>query len=113
LVAAICRATARAGGSAWMWGWLGLTLADGGDTAGALTVLQQLHVMAINGYVAPSNIAWVHLGLRQIDVAFEWLNRAVDERDQLMMPIKSYAFLDPLRNDSRFHTLLKKMNLDL
>jgi hypothetical protein len=47
-----------------------------------------------------------------MDRAFEWLNRAVDAHDQLMMPIKSYAFFDLIRDDPRFHALLRKMKLD-
>ena len=39
------------------------------------------------------------------------MDRAVEERDQFMMPIKSYAFFDPIRDDPRFHALLRKMNL--
>jgi hypothetical protein len=43
---------------------------------------------------------------------FEWLDRAVDARDQFMMPIKSYAFFNPIRADPRFLALLRKMHLD-
>lgn len=68
--------------------------------------------MAALGYVPPCCFAWIHLGLREIDAAFEWLNRAVDECDQLMMPIKTYGFLDPIRSDPRFSVLLRKMNLE-
>jgi len=93
-------------------GWLGLTLAASGQTAEARDVLQRLHGMAATGYVPPSSLAWVHLGLKEIDAAFEWLNRAVDECDQFMMPIKSYAFFDPIRSDPRFAALLRKMNLE-
>jgi len=47
-----------------------------------------------------------------VDRAFEWLDRAVDARDQIMMPIKSYVFFDPIRADPRFQALLRKMKLE-
>jgi TolB-like protein/Tfp pilus assembly protein PilF len=99
-------------GAAAMLGWLGLTLAESGQAAEAREVLQRVHGMAAKGYVPPCSFALIHLGLREIDTAFEWLNRAVGECDQLMMPIKSYGFFDPIRSDPRFAVLLRKMNLE-
>ncbi len=40
------------------------------------------------------------------------MDRAIDERDPMIIPIKSYPFLDPLRSDPRFTALLRKMNLE-
>jgi tetratricopeptide (TPR) repeat protein len=111
-VASQRRAVELSGGSGAMLGWLGLTLAESGQAAEARDVLQQLHAKAAKGYVPPTSFAWIHLGLGEIDSAFEWLNRAVDDCDQLMMPIKSYAFFDPIRGDPRFPALLRKMNLE-
>ena len=68
--------------------------------------------MAETGYVPPSAFAWIYLGLGDVDRAFEWLDRAIDARDQLMMPIKSCPIFDPIRADPRFAALLHKMNLD-
>jgi TolB-like protein/Tfp pilus assembly protein PilF len=93
-------------------GWLGLTLGLSGNAAEARSLLTHLHTKAAQGYVAPTSIAWIYLGLAEIDAAFEWLNRAVDECDQIMMPIKSYSFFDPIRADPRFQALLRKMNLE-
>jgi tetratricopeptide (TPR) repeat protein len=100
------------GDAAVMLGWLGLTLAASGQQVEARDVLQRLYRMAEQGYVPPTSFAWVHLGLREVDAAFDWLQRAVEECDQLMMPIKSYSFLDPIRDDPRFAILLRKMNLE-
>ncbi len=111
-VAAQRKAVELSGGAAAMLGWLGLTLAASRQAAEARDVLQRLHGMAAKGYAPPSSFAWIHLGLKEIDVAFEWLNRAVDECDQFMMPIKSYAFFDPIRADPRFAALLRKMHLE-
>jgi TolB-like protein len=106
------RAVELSGGAAFQLGWFGLELAESGNTAGARDLLRRLHGMAAQGYVPPSSFAWIHLGLGEVDTSFEWLNRAVDECDQFMMPIKTYDFLNPIRSDPRFALLLRKMNLE-
>jgi TolB-like protein len=93
-------------------GWLGLTLGLGGKTAEARSLLERLRDREAQGYVPPTSLAWIHLGLGETDDAFEWLDRAVDACDQFMMPIKSYEFFDPIRSDPRFSALLRKMNLE-
>jgi TolB-like protein/Tfp pilus assembly protein PilF len=106
------RALETSGGAASMVGWLGLTLGLSGNAAEAGSLLERLNTIAAQRYVPPTSYAWIHLGLGEIDSAFEWLNRAVDMCDQYMMPIKSYPFFDPIRDDPRFLALLRKMNLE-
>jgi TolB-like protein len=110
-LAAVRRAAELSGDAAWSTGWLGLVSGLGGRADEARGVLDRLETMSRTAYVPPASFAWVYLGLREVDRAFEWLDRAVDAHDQLMMPIKSYAFFDPIRNDPRFAALLRKMNL--
>jgi TolB-like protein len=109
--AALRTAVDLSGGSALMLAWYGLILGAGGRTDEARGVLNRLETMSRTSYVPPASFAWVYLGLRDVDRAFEWLDRAVDAHDQLMMPIKTYAFFDPIRADPRFAALLRKMNL--
>ncbi len=109
-VAALHRALAVAD-TPGLKGWLGLTLALGGKDAEARGLLAELEAIAARAYVPPTNFAWISVGLGEYDRAFEWMDRAVDEGDQYMMPIKSYRFLEPLRADPRYRTLLRKMNL--
>jgi len=111
-VAAHRLAVKLSGGMPSLNGWLGLALGLGGNAAEARSLLERLHNEAAQRYVPPTSFAWIHIGLAEIDAAFEWLHRAVDEYDQFMMPIKSYEFLDPLRADPRFLALLRKMNLE-
>jgi TolB-like protein/Flp pilus assembly protein TadD len=111
-IAACRKASELSGGSAAMLGWLGLSLALGGEIAEARSLLGRLHDMASTRYVPPTSLAWIYLGLGETDTAFAWLDRAIDGRDQLIMPIKSYAFFDPIRADPRFVMLLRKMHLD-
>jgi hypothetical protein len=111
-VAAQRRAVDLSGEMAHNLGALGLSLAEAGQSAEARDVLRRLHSKAVNGYVPPTSFAWIHLGLGETDAAFSWLDRAVEECDQRMMPIKSYRFFDPIRTDPRFLRLLRKMHLD-
>jgi tetratricopeptide (TPR) repeat protein len=111
-IAAQRKATEVSGGSAAMLGWLGLVLGLGGKAAEARDVLGRLEMMTTRTFVPPTSFAWTYLGLGETDRAFDWLDRAVEGRDQFMMPIRSYPFLDPIRSDPRFAVLLRKMNLD-
>jgi TolB-like protein/Tfp pilus assembly protein PilF len=106
------KAVALSGGSAAMLGWLGLVLGRSGREAEARELLEQLNRKAEAAYVPPTAFAWIHLGLGEFESAFEWLDRAIDTRDQFMMPIRSYPIFDPIRADPRFAALLRKMNLE-
>ena len=110
-VAALRRAVEFSGGIPLWLGWLGLALGQSGDVAEARALLARLRAMADRGYIPASCFAWTHLGLDEIDEAFAWMDRAVEERDPMMVPIESYEFFDPLRSDPRYAALLRKMNL--
>jgi TolB-like protein/Tfp pilus assembly protein PilF len=110
-IAALQKAAELSANSPTVLVWLGLALAQGGHEAEARGLLQRQHEMAAQAYVPPTCFAWIHLGLGEIDEAFTWMDRAIDARDPMIVPIKSYSFLDPLRADPRFTALLHKMNL--
>jgi TolB-like protein len=110
-IAAHRKAADLTGGAPMMLGWLGFALAESGDTTGARTLLTRLRAMPQNVYVPPSGIAAIHLGLGEIDAFFEWMDRAIEARDHMIMPIKTYPFLDGIRDDPRYAALLCKMNL--
>jgi serine/threonine-protein kinase len=111
-IADLRQGAAFSGNAPLVMGWLGMTLAKSGDAAGAREVLAGLHAAATHVYVLPTSFAWIHLGLGEIDETFAWMERAIEERDPIIVPIMSYPFLDPLRGDPRFHALLRKMNLE-
>lgn len=60
--------------------------------------------------VPPFAIAEVYLGLHQNDLAFPWLEKAIDERD-LGVHLKNDAHFDSIRSDPRFRSLLHRMKL--
>ena len=110
-LAALRTAVELYGGAPLTLGWLGLALAGSGDTSEAQALLGRLRAIASSGYVPATDFAWTYLGLGEVDEALIWMDRAIDERDPMMIPIKSYPFLDPLRGNLRFHALMRKMNL--
>lgn len=92
-------------------GFLGWAYAVSGRAADARRILGELSNPARPGWTPPTSRAWVHLGLGETDQAFEEMDRAIEERDPIIIPILSYPHLDPLRSDPRFPALLAKMNL--
>ena len=55
-------------------------------------------------------MAIAHAGVGERDEAFRWLDRAVEQRADVVVQIKNRRGLDPLRDDPRFGELLKRMS---
>jgi hypothetical protein len=51
-------------------------------------------------------------GLGRRDEAFEWLDRAYDERDPFLPILKYYKPFEPLHDDPRFDALLKRIGFE-
>ena len=56
-------------------------------------------------------IAEIYSDRGDADRAFQWLNRAYEQRDAGMRNLKIDPLLLPIRDDPRYAELLKKMNL--
>ena len=110
-IASLRKSVDLTGGAPLMLGWLGLALADSGNPAGARAIIEQLRRLPKAVYVPPSGFAWIHLGLGELDEFFKRMHQAIDERDHLIMAIKTYPFLDRIRDDCRYRALLRRMNL--
>jgi eukaryotic-like serine/threonine-protein kinase len=82
-----------------------------GHTDQARKVLDELMELAKRRYVQPSDIALIHALLGEKNQAFEWLNKAYDDRDSGLLLLKINPRLDCLRSDPRFSQLLRQMNL--
>ena len=63
-------------------------------------------------YVTPTSFAANHANLGEKDQAFEWLEKAYEERRGQLIFLKSDNRWDPLRDDPRFTDLLRRMNLE-
>ena len=62
------------------------------------------------GYVSPRTLAITYAALGEKDQAFEWLEKSFQARTALLLTIIN-PLLAPLRDDPRFHDLLRRMNL--
>lgn len=91
---------------------LGHAFAISGKRDEALKIIEQLKgLVSRQSYVSPYSIALIHIGLGQRDQAFEWLDRAFEERDENFIHLKVDPRLDDLRADPRFLDRLRLLKL--
>lgn len=58
------------------------------------------------------NMAEIYAQKGEIDVAFDWLDKAIKNRDYEVMYLRVAPNLDPLRSDPRFADMLRRAGLD-
>ena len=90
---------------------LGYAYAVAGKRDEALKILHEQKQLAKHSYISPYNFAIICTGLGDKDRAFEWLEKAYEERSQALVHLKSRPMFDTLRSDPRYTELLWKMNL--
>jgi hypothetical protein len=90
-------------------GGLGLAYALSGREKDARRVLDQLHELSKKRTIDPYFIAYVHMGLGEIDRTFESLNKCFEVGDMYV----TYLPIDPtfadLHGDPRFKALMEKL----
>jgi TolB-like protein/tetratricopeptide (TPR) repeat protein len=82
--------------------------AHGGRRAEALQVVDELGRQ--KGYVPAAAFLNAYLGLGDTEQAFVWLERAAEERSNIMQYLKVHPFFDSLRGDPRFANYLRRAN---
>src|SRR4029077_9049334 len=110
-IAEFKRALAIAGPRPLWSGYLGQMYALSGRTKEAVEILNDLRAGSKHQYVPPVAFAFVYSGLGKIDDAFHWLEKAVDERDGLLIYLKVGSAFDGLRSDRRFSEVLARVGL--
>jgi len=89
---------------------LGQAYAVAGQTEKARQTLAELISRSEKDeYLAPFEIALIHLGLDEKHEAFQWLDKAVEERSGWMPYLNVEPRLDGIRDDPRFKTLVKRV----
>lgn len=91
-------------------GVLARAYARGGRRAEALQVIDELRRRRQKGYVPPAAFLNAYLGVGDTEQAFAWLERAAEERSNIMQFLKVHPFFDSLRGDPRFAEYLRRAN---
>jgi adenylate cyclase len=94
----------------WYRASVGYTSAVLGDRAQAGQILRQLQDLSRQRYVSPSNVATVYLGLGEKEKAFDWLDKAFEDRDPVLWWIKSDQLYNSVRDEPRFQALMQRVS---
>jgi len=107
----LLEAKAMAGGDpVYDWG-VGYVYARQGRKSEASAIIESLEPPRSESYFSPTLIAGLYGALGELDLAFEFLETAYEERDGFLVTVGADPTFDSLRADPRCHALLKKINL--
>jgi tetratricopeptide (TPR) repeat protein len=91
---------------------LGSVYARSGEVDKAEKIIHELEERSKQEYVPKISIAEIYGALGEMDKAFEWYNKAYEERDSLMFLLKTWPGFNNIRSDPRYTALLKKIGLE-
>ncbi len=72
----------------------------------------QLSALKPGDWFPPMNCVWAYAGMGDLDKAFEWLDRACEDKQPLLADVAVHPHYAALWPDPRFRTVLKRMGLD-
>jgi eukaryotic-like serine/threonine-protein kinase len=89
-----------------------LLCARTGQTGEVESFLRQLQETPQGMYVSAIAFAIAYFALGQIEKCFDWLDKAVEEHEPIILQMAFNPLYDPLRSHPRYRALLRKMNLE-
>jgi serine/threonine-protein kinase len=92
--------------------WVAILHAWNGNADRAHAVMDDVLSRESGGYDWSSVRASFCFALGDLDGCFEWLERAVEEKDSRLLTMIRSPRTDPLRDDPRFNAILEKMGLE-
>lgn len=90
-------------------GALGLACGFAGNQDGARKIIGQLQARL--DYVPPLPVAFSYAGLGEVNQAFQWLERAVEERSLWIPWLAVDPRFDTFRGNARYYSILEQMAL--
>jgi serine/threonine-protein kinase len=92
-------------------GMLGRTLALCGRTDDARQILMDLSARNANESAPADTVGIVHIGLGEIDRAFDWFERAASDGSYLLSFLNISPIFDSIRSHGRFKQLQRRLRL--
>jgi len=71
----------------------------------------RLRLIESNSYVCKLAVAWIHMGFGEPEHCLDWLEKAVEEREPLIVELNPKPLYDTVRLHPRFQALLSAMHL--
>lgn len=100
-------------GSSVVWvSRLGSTYALAGRRDKAIKILNKLKARSKREFVPAQLFAYIYAALGEKDQAFAWLEKAYEERSDIVVDLKTgplQPVFDPLRSDPRFQDLMRRV----
>ena len=90
---------------------IGHVYAVSGNKSEAEKTIARLKQESTRTYVNLYELALIYIGLGQNDQAFDWLEKAYRERSDQLIYLKVDPRLDPIRSDSRFADLVRRVGI--
>jgi Tfp pilus assembly protein PilF len=88
-----------------------MILASAGKKEEAKAAMEEMHAIHSLGQNDNRSMALIYVALGEFDVAFEWLQKALDAREESLCSLKVDPKLDAVRNDPRFNDIVRKIGL--
>jgi eukaryotic-like serine/threonine-protein kinase len=112
-IAAAEKANELSGGTATTLWVLGSAYGRAGRTAEARQLLEELTAQRRSSYVPASAFALIYGGLGEVDACLDWIARAVEERDPIIVTsLKTAPAYDRLRAHPVYQAWMRQMNLE-
>jgi TolB-like protein/Tfp pilus assembly protein PilF len=97
-------------------GYLAMSLAHGYSLLGpkeeAYRILDKMVALSKERYICAYEVASAYATLGEKDRAFDWFRKAVQDRSECLVWAKVSPWLDPVRSDPRFETLLRQVGFE-
>jgi eukaryotic-like serine/threonine-protein kinase len=91
--------------------YIGYTHAASGRKEEALKILEILKDRYQKGTGSPYDVGVVYAGLKEKDLALQWLDKAEQERSGALLLLKVDPIFDDFRSDARFADILRRLGL--